>query len=97
MDFAIFGSCVIKKWSDFRSYFTLRSVIFRIFIYVLDDNVASELLFQNSGNSIANTAKILVLVTKTVTVGFFLFRLFYSKNSDNLYYSMIFNVLYLEK
>ena len=99
MDFTLFGSCLIKKiGAIFVHFSTLMSVIYRIFIYVLDDNIASAVLFQNLGNSKTNTTKIPVLVLqKTATVRFFLSWLFYSKNSNNLLNSMIFNVLYLEK
>ena len=99
MDFTIFGSCLIKKiGAIFVHFLTLMSAIYRIFIYVLDDKIASVVLFQNLGNLKTNSTKIPVLcVTNTVTVGFFLSWLFYSKNSDNLFNSMIFNVLYLKK
>ena len=63
MDFTAFRSCLIKKiGAIFVHFSTLRSVIFHILIYVLDDNIASVLLFQNLGNLKTNTTKILVLV-----------------------------------
>ena len=76
MDFNIFGSYLIKKnGAIFVHFSTLVSVIYRNFIYVLDDNIAYRyvVLLQNLGNSKTNTNKIPVLVLqKTVTVGFFL-------------------------
>ena len=43
----IFGKCLIKRnWAIFVHFLTLTSIIFRIFIYVLEDNIASVLLFQ---------------------------------------------------
>ena len=99
MDFTIFGRCLIKKIGAIFVHFpTLMSAIYRIFIYVLDDNIASVVLFQkfrqyeNKHNKNSGPC-----VTKTVTVEFFLSCPFYSKNSYNLFNSMIFNVLYLEK
>ena len=51
MDLTIFGSCLILKIGAFFVHFsTLMSAIYRIFIYVLDDNIASVVLFQNLGN-----------------------------------------------
>ena len=52
----------------FVHFFTLRSVIFRILIYVLDGNVTSVLLFQNSGYLKTNTTKILVLVLQKLSL-----------------------------
>ena len=47
MDFTIFGGRLIKKnGAIFVDFSTLRSVIFLIFIYVLDDTIASVELFQ---------------------------------------------------
>ena len=63
MDFTIFGTCLIKKiGSIFVHFSTLMSTIYRIFIYVLDDNIASVVLFENLGNLETNTTKIPVLV-----------------------------------
>ena len=63
MDFTIFGSCLIKKIGAIFAHFsTLMSAIYRIFIYVFDDNIACVVLFQNLGNLKTNTTKILVLV-----------------------------------
>ena len=83
----------------FVHFSTLMSAIYRIFIYVWGNNIAYVVLFQNLGSLKTNTTKKKTspCVTKTVTVGFFLLWLFYSKNSDNLFNSMIFNMLYLEK
>ena len=51
MDFTIFGSCLIKKIGAILIQFsTLKSTIYTIFIYVLDENIASVVLFQNLGN-----------------------------------------------
>ena len=51
MDFTIFRSCLIKKIRAIFVYFSfLMSAIYRIFIYVLDDNIATVVLFQNLGN-----------------------------------------------
>ena len=56
MDFTLYGSCLIKKiGAIFVHFSTPMSVIYRIFIYVLDDNIASVVLFQNLGNSETNT------------------------------------------
>ena len=63
MDFTIFGSCLIKKIGVISPHFSaLMSAIYRIFIYVLDDNIASVVLFQNLDNLKTNTTKIPVLV-----------------------------------
>ena len=63
MDFTLFGSCLIKKFGAiFVNFSTLMSAIYRILIYVLDDNIASVVLFQNLGNLKTNTTKIPVLV-----------------------------------
>ena len=63
MDFTIFGSCLIKKiGAIFVHFSTLVSAIYRIFIYVLDDSIASVVLFQNLDNLKTNTTKIPVLV-----------------------------------
>ena len=63
MDFTIFGSCLINKsWAIFVHFSTLMSAIYRIFIYVLHDNITSVVLFQNLGNLKTNTIKISVLV-----------------------------------
>ena len=69
MDFTIFGCCLIKtNWSDFRQFSTLMSAIYRIFIYVLLDNIASVVLFKNLGNLKTNTAKIPVLVLQKLSL-----------------------------
>ena len=69
MDFTIFGSCLIKKiGAIFVHFSTLMSAIYRIFIYVLDDNIASVVLFQNLGNLKTNTTKILVLVLQKLSL-----------------------------
>ena len=48
MDFTIFGSCLIlKNGAIFVHFSTLISAIYRVFIYVLDGNIASVVLFQN--------------------------------------------------
>ena len=58
MDFTIFGSCLIKKnWSIFVHFSTLMSTIYCNFIYVIDDNIASVVLFQNLGNLKTKTTK----------------------------------------
>ena len=65
MDFTIFGNCLIKKiGAIFVQFSTLMSAIYRIFIYVLDDNIASLVLFQNLGKLKTNTTKISVLLLK---------------------------------
>ena len=67
MDFTIFGSCLIKKIGViFVS--TLMSAIYRIFIYVLDDNIASVVLFQNLSILKTNTTKIPVLVLQKLSL-----------------------------
>ena len=69
MDCIIFGSCLIKKiGAIFVHFSTLRSVIFHIFIYVLEENSASVFLFKNLGNLKTNTTKILVLVLQNLTL-----------------------------
>ena len=69
MDFTIFGSCLIKKIGAILVHFsTLMSAIYRIFIYVLLDNIASVVLFQNLGNLKTNTAKIPVLVLQKLSL-----------------------------
>ena len=45
------------------------SAIYRIFIYVLDDNIASIVLFQNLGQLKTNTTKIPVLVLQLEAQG----------------------------
>ena len=63
MDFAIFGSCLIKKIGAILTHFsTPMSAIYRIFIYVIDDNIAYVVFFQNLGILKTNTTKIPVLV-----------------------------------
>ena len=66
------------------------STIYRIFIYVLHDNIASVVLFQNLGNLKTNTIKIPVLVLQKLLLldSTFLDCLF--ENSDNLFNSLIF-------
>ena len=97
IDFTLFGSCLIKKnWAIFIHFSTLRSVIFRWFFFVLDGNIASVLLFQNLGNLKTNTTKIPVLVLQKLSLlDLVLSWLHYSKNSNNLFNPMTFNVLYL--
>ena len=69
MDFTLFGSCPIKKnGAIFVHFSTLRSVIFRILIYVLEDNSASVFLFKILGNLKTNTTKILVLVLQILSL-----------------------------
>ena len=69
MDFTIFGSCLIKKIGAIFAHFsTLMSAIYRIFIYLLDDNIASVVLFQFSGNLKTNTTKIPVLVLQKLSL-----------------------------
>ena len=69
MDFTIFGSCLIKKIGPiFVLFSTLMSAIYRIFIYVLDDNIASVLLFQNLGSLKTITTKIPVLLLKKLSL-----------------------------
>ena len=58
MDFTICDSCLIKKLEIFVHFSTLMSAIYRIFIYVLDDNIASVVLFQNLGILKTSTTKI---------------------------------------
>ena len=72
MDFTIFGSCLIKELGAIFVHFSaLMSAKYRIFIFVLDGNIASVVLFQNLGNLKSNTTKIpVLLLQKTVTVGF---------------------------
>ena len=63
MDFTIFGSCLILKiGAIFVRFSTLMSALYRISIDVLDDNIASVVMFQNLGNLKTNTTKIPVLV-----------------------------------
>ena len=48
MDFTIFGSCPIEKiGAIYVQFSTLMSAIYRIFIYVFDDNITSVVLFKN--------------------------------------------------
>ena len=69
MDFTIFGSCLITKLgATFVHFSTLMSVIYRIFIYVLDGNIASVVLYQNSGDLKTNTTKIPVLVLQKLSL-----------------------------
>ena len=69
MDFTIFGSCLIKKnWSDFRQFSKLMSAIYRIFNYVLDNNIVSVVLFQNLANLKTSTTKIPVLVLQNLSL-----------------------------
>ena len=58
MDFTILGSCRIKKNGAIFVHFSrLMSAIYLIFIYVLDDNIAYVVLFQNLGNLKTNTTQ----------------------------------------
>ena len=69
MDFTIFGSCLINKIrAIFVHFSTLMSAIYGIFIYVLDDNIASVVLFQNLGNLKTNTTKMPVLVLQKLSL-----------------------------
>ena len=71
MDFTIFGSCLIKKIEAiFVHVSTLLSALYRIriFIYVIDDNIASVVLFQNLGNLKTKTTKIPVLVLQKLSL-----------------------------
>ena len=97
MDFTIFGSCLIKKIGAISSIFQHSCPQYIVFLFVLDayricSIVSKFRQFENQHNQ--NTGH---CDTKTVTFEFFLSWLFYSKNSDNLFNSMLFNVLYLEK
>ena len=68
MDFTIFGSCLIKNIRAISVQFsTLMSAIYRIFIYVLDDSIAS-VLFQNLGNLKNNTTEIPFLVLQKLSL-----------------------------
>ena len=69
MDFTIFGSSLIKKIRViFLHFSTLMSAIYRIFIYVSDDDITSVVLFQNLGNLKTNTTKISVLVLQKLSL-----------------------------
>ena len=69
MDFTIFSSCLIKEiGAIFVHFSTLMSTIYRIFIYVLDDNIVSVVLFQNLGNLKTNTTKIPVIVLQKLSL-----------------------------
>ena len=69
MDFTIFSSCLIKKiGAIFVHFSTLMSAIYCILIYVLDDNIASVVLFQNLGNLKTNKTKIPVLVLQKLSL-----------------------------
>ena len=99
MDFTIFGSCLIKTNSAIFVHFFNTHVRNISYFYLcvrrqhgINGIVSKSRQFENKHNE--NT---FYCVTKTVTVGFFLSRLFYPKNSDNLFNYIIFNVLYLEK
>ena len=99
MDFTIFCCCLIKKiGAIFVHFSTLMPTIYRIFIYVLDDNIAFVVLFQNLDNLKTNTTEIPVLVLQKLSLldSSFL-DYFIQKNSHNLFNSTIFNVLCLEK
>ena len=51
MDFTIFGNSVkYKIGALIVNFSTLKSVIFRIFLNVSHENIASVLLFQNIGS-----------------------------------------------
>ena len=86
---------IFNVWRDFGRTGVM-SEIYRIFIYVLDDNIASVVLFQNLGNLKTNTTKILVLVLQKLSMLDSSFLDSFFLNSDNLFNSMIFNVLYLK-
>ena len=73
------------------------SAIYRIFIYVLHDNISSVVLFQNLGNLKTNKTKIPILVLQNLLLLDSSFRDCFIRKSDNLFNSMIFNVLHLEK
>ena len=65
MDFTIFGSSPkYKIGALFVHFSTLMSVIFRIFIYGLHENIVSVLLFQNLNNYATITIKILHIFVK---------------------------------
>ena len=69
MDFTIFGSCLNKKNGVISVHFlTLMSAIYRIFIHLLDDNIAFVVLFQNLGNLKTNTTKTPVLVLQKLSL-----------------------------
>ena len=69
MDFTIFGNCLIKKiGAIFVQFSTPMSAIYRIFIYVIDDNIPSVVLFQNLGNLKTKTTKIPVLVLQNLSL-----------------------------
>ena len=69
MDFTIFGSCLIEKIGAIFAHFsTLMTAKYRIFIYVLDDNIAYVVLFQNLGNLKTNITKIPVLVLQKLSL-----------------------------
>ena len=69
MDFTKFGSSLIKKiGAIFIHFSTLMSAIYRIFIYVLDDNIAFVALLQNLGNLKTNTTEIPVLVLQKLSL-----------------------------
>ena len=58
----------LKNGAIFVHFSTLRSVIFRIFIYALEYNSASVFLFKNLGNLKTNTTKILLLVLQNLSL-----------------------------
>ena len=71
MDFTIFGSCLIKKiGAIFVHFSTFMSAIYRIFFYVLDDNIATVELFQSLGSLKTTTTKIPVLVSQKLSLLF---------------------------
>ena len=78
-------------------YSQARNILY-FFIYVLDDNNASVLLFQNLGYFKTFTIQVLVLVSENLLwLDSSFFGRFNKKNRDNLYFSAIFNMLYPEK
>ena len=87
-----------KKWSDFRPFFNthVRNISYFYLCVRQQHRICSIVskFRQFVNQHIENTGP---CVAKTVTFGFFLSWLFYSKKSDNLFNSMIFNELYLEK
>ena len=52
----------------FLHFSTLMSAMYRVFIYVLDDNIAFVVLFQNLGNLKTKTIKIPVLVLQKLSL-----------------------------
>ena len=70
------------------------SAIYHIFIYVLDDNMASVVLFQNLGNLKTNTTEVPVIVLQKLSLLDSSFLDCFIRQFVQVHY---FNVLYLEK